>query len=270
MPRFRRRPNIVDAMQFFPGRASVPGVFTKRSDDNDGDLYFVVTIHGDEATVEPGDWIIPEPDGEHHYPVKPDIFARTYEALDRETAAPLTFAELRAANVRRTEEIFHPIDDWSPTDWATAFGGEAGEALNLVKKLRRVGDRHARVDPDVTTLKQLIGNEVADTVIYADLLLARLGLELGRCVVGKFDRKSTEFGSSVRLGDALSASDDILRRRALELEGVLSKADDALDSIRVRCTEGDARSDWLPVIDGIAHGAQREIEKVKTEAPRSL
>lgn len=45
----------------------------------DGSCY-VVTIHGQETEVAEGDWIVQEPDGEHYYPVKPDIFARSYEA----------------------------------------------------------------------------------------------------------------------------------------------------------------------------------------------
>ena len=39
----------------------------------------VTTIHGQDATVVIGDWIITEPDGEHYYPCKPDIFSQTYE-----------------------------------------------------------------------------------------------------------------------------------------------------------------------------------------------
>lgn len=34
------------------------------------------------TTVAPGDWIITEPDGIHHYPCKPDIFENTYELVE--------------------------------------------------------------------------------------------------------------------------------------------------------------------------------------------
>lgn len=38
------------------------------------------TIHeGQKVSLEVGDWILPEPDGVHFYPCKPDIFAATYE-----------------------------------------------------------------------------------------------------------------------------------------------------------------------------------------------
>ncbi len=40
----------------------------------------VHTIHQNQVVnLEKGDWILPEPDGEHFYPVKPDIFDKTYE-----------------------------------------------------------------------------------------------------------------------------------------------------------------------------------------------
>ena len=41
------------------------------------------TIHGNSyVALEPGDWIIAEPDGEHYYPCKPDIFEATYDAIE--------------------------------------------------------------------------------------------------------------------------------------------------------------------------------------------
>ena len=46
---------------------------------------YVVTIHNQKAYLADGDWIIVEPDGVHHYPCKPDIFAATYEPADTPT-----------------------------------------------------------------------------------------------------------------------------------------------------------------------------------------
>lgn len=44
---------------------------------------WVETIHrGQTVKVQEGDWIIPEPDGEHFYPCKPDIFEKTYEPAE--------------------------------------------------------------------------------------------------------------------------------------------------------------------------------------------
>ena len=42
----------------------------------------VHTMHNNQAVIlEPGDWIIPEPDGIHYYPVKPAVFEATYEPV---------------------------------------------------------------------------------------------------------------------------------------------------------------------------------------------
>lgn len=101
----------------------------------------------------------------------------------------LRFSALRLANVKRCEEVFHQLHDWSPTDWACAMAGECGEACNLIKKTRR-GEA---IDVDD------IGDELADLVIYADLLAARLGLDLGRCIVKKFDEVSEKRNSKTFL-----------------------------------------------------------------------
>lgn len=41
----------------------------------------VRTIHGEEAIVRHGDWIIPEPMAGRFYPCKPDIFKKTYDPI---------------------------------------------------------------------------------------------------------------------------------------------------------------------------------------------
>ena len=43
--------------------------------------YYVVTAHEQKAYLEPGDWIVQEPDGVHYYPVKDYIFRERYVAL---------------------------------------------------------------------------------------------------------------------------------------------------------------------------------------------
>jgi hypothetical protein len=86
--RYRKRPVEVEAEQWFPGK-DVPGVrhFAGSAAKSPGDLglsecWFVVTIHGQHAYLTPGDWVITESDGVHHYPCKPDEFARIYEPCD--------------------------------------------------------------------------------------------------------------------------------------------------------------------------------------------
>lgn len=73
--KYRKRPIIVDAFQWFErDQCRNPAVWY-----NPDDGYYVLTIHGQRATLADGDWVITEPDRVHHYPCKPDIFAATYE-----------------------------------------------------------------------------------------------------------------------------------------------------------------------------------------------
>lgn len=101
----------------------------------------------------------------------------------------MDFKDLQKANLERCEKSFHGINEWSPTDWATAVAGECGEMCNLIKKLRR-GEN---IDMDE------IGKELADLVIYADLLATRLGLSLGECVKNKFNEVSDRVKSDIKL-----------------------------------------------------------------------
>jgi NTP pyrophosphatase (non-canonical NTP hydrolase) len=113
----------------------------------------------------------------------------------------LSFASLRAANVARCNEVFHPLDSWSATDWATALAGEAGETCNAVKKLRRLADgTNTEKDPKtVDECVSAIAVELADTVIYADLLAARLRINLGEAVRQKFNAVSALRGATQKL-----------------------------------------------------------------------
>lgn len=56
----------------------------------------VVTIHGQVTIVVPGDYIVTEPDGIHHYPIKPDLFEQIYSSqesgvtsLEHDTEMPI-------------------------------------------------------------------------------------------------------------------------------------------------------------------------------------
>jgi NTP pyrophosphatase (non-canonical NTP hydrolase) len=115
----------------------------------------------------------------------------------------VTFNDLRQANETRCEGAFHAINDWSPADWAVAMAGECGEACNLIKKLRRrtgpTMETGKANTPEVQELLPSIAAELADTVIYIDLLAIRLGIDLGDAVRDKFNKVSERVGSSIRL-----------------------------------------------------------------------
>ena len=74
--RFRKKPVLIEAEQFI-GSGPVKGMCLDRECVNAPHVH---TIHDGHFTpIQPGDWIIPEPDGRHYYPCKPDIFEATYE-----------------------------------------------------------------------------------------------------------------------------------------------------------------------------------------------
>lgn len=84
--KFVKRPVVVEAVQWW-GHNYFEGVHCESEYQNEtiDDTRivrlrpYVITIHGQRAYLDPGDWIITEPDGIHHYPCKPDIFDATYE-----------------------------------------------------------------------------------------------------------------------------------------------------------------------------------------------
>jgi len=82
MSKFRKKPIIIEADQWFPGR-KVKGVHENPGcgPSLEGRAH-IHTIHANQMVIlEPGDWVIPESDGKHFYPCKPDIFEATYERV---------------------------------------------------------------------------------------------------------------------------------------------------------------------------------------------
>ena len=86
MPKFRKKPVEIEAWQLPPlGTDPDPELVNFLADserpitsERDGELA-IHTLEGVMA-AEPGDWIIKGVNGEY-YPCKPDIFAKTYEAV---------------------------------------------------------------------------------------------------------------------------------------------------------------------------------------------
>lgn len=115
----------------------------------------------------------------------------------------LSFNQLRLANIARCEKEFHPLDAWRPSQWSNAMAGESGEVCNLTKKMDRILDSiYKNTKPEDRTIELLtaqLADEIADVVIYADLLAARVGLNLGDIILTKFNAKSDEIGSAIKL-----------------------------------------------------------------------
>jgi len=83
MSKYRKKPVIIDAVQYIKYGVLVKGMCNSRSCYTDGNNQpHVHTIHNNQVVnLEIGDWIIPEPNGVNYYPVKPDIFKDTYEEV---------------------------------------------------------------------------------------------------------------------------------------------------------------------------------------------
>ncbi len=84
MAKYRKKPVVIEAVQYVEYGRPVPGMCLSRSCYSGGNTQpHVHTIHANQVVnLEVGDFVIPEPDGEHFYPCKPDIFAATYEAVE--------------------------------------------------------------------------------------------------------------------------------------------------------------------------------------------
>ena len=121
-------------------------------------------------------------------------------------AAELSFAEVTRENIARCNRWHkNGITDWSPERWAVAMQGEAGEVCNALKKLFRIEDEIANInDPDrqISTREGAIakiGEEIADTFLYLNLLACRLGISLEAEVIAKFNSTSEKYGFPERL-----------------------------------------------------------------------
>lgn len=110
----------------------------------------------------------------------------------------LTFAAFRLANLARCTK-WHPegIESWSASDWLTAVTGELGELASLLKMRNRERDRLP--GNKFSPTDKMIADEVADVFTYLDLLAARLGVDLGRATVEKFNEVSARVGFSDRI-----------------------------------------------------------------------
>lgn len=107
---------------------------------------------------------------------------------------PVTIRQLQAAHVERQEE-------WCPDQKpdlsfrGNEMGGEAGEAMNVIKKLER--ERHGWAGSRDTV--EHLGEELADVVHTAILCAITAGIDLEPYVVSKFNATSEKVGLLTRL-----------------------------------------------------------------------
>lgn len=93
MGRFRKKPVVIEAMQFTPESLDECAEFcggryeyrTIASGDPCGEVIEIDTLEGTMLAI-PGDWIIKGVKGEF-YPCKPDVFTATYEPVETRSEA---------------------------------------------------------------------------------------------------------------------------------------------------------------------------------------
>lgn len=114
----------------------------------------------------------------------------------------LALASLRAGNILRLPQFKNSKgepahsepdgSDWSLNDWMTAALGELGECANVLKKVRRG-------DLTLEEARPKIMQEIADTIIYADILAMQCSISLDEAVLKTFNNKSKQVGADVFL-----------------------------------------------------------------------
>lgn len=113
----------------------------------------------------------------------------------------LKFSQLRLANELRASEWTKGSKSQLGVEVAMIeLAGEVGELANQIKKQIR---HQAGIVGGVDNL-EAIRQELADVVICADLLARKLGVDLGRAVVDKFNQTSDKHGFETKLRTTLS------------------------------------------------------------------
>lgn len=86
--RFKIKPTEIEAEQYREGQPLPHGVCTGQCAQgnarigSDAARPHVHTMHDNQSVVlKDGDWVVPEPDGKHFYPIDDEVFRRKYEPI---------------------------------------------------------------------------------------------------------------------------------------------------------------------------------------------
>lgn len=120
----------------------------------------------------------------------------------------------------------HALASWSLYDWLTATIGELGEAANVVKKLNRVRDGIPGNKHTPEQLREMLAGELADTLIYLDLMAQSEGIELSLSMLtapmeGDASRYIAMIGRSIGIACDVAIE---TRREKLYLRGAFQSA----------------------------------------------
>lgn len=120
-------------------------------------------------------------------------------------AMGVSLFKFQTTNIDRAVRWHGTLENWSGLEWAGAMCGEAGEAANVAKKLRRLelgleGNQYSEHQlEERNALVAQLGVECADTLAYLVLLCARYGVNIEKHAIAKFNKVSEQMGFPERL-----------------------------------------------------------------------
>jgi NTP pyrophosphatase (non-canonical NTP hydrolase) len=106
-----------------------------------------------------------------------------------------THTTLREANIAREKLWENPAKPMSLSYLGNACAGEMGEACNVIKKL----DREVLGMAGSRDTVEHLGEELADVLIYIDIIALRTGIDLEAAVARKFNKTSDQVGFDVKI-----------------------------------------------------------------------
>lgn len=112
----------------------------------------------------------------------------------------LSFEHFSNANRERCEApdgFRHKVSGWSEAEWLAAATGEMGEVAHVVKAMLRKRDGLISNTLSDEELQNMLGEEIADTIIYLDLLAQKAGLSIEEAIRNKFNTMSEKIGSQI-------------------------------------------------------------------------
>ena len=108
----------------------------------------------------------------------------------------LSFAELREQNAARAAAW---APDWTAQEYLIGVVEEVGEVAAIIKRLNRIASNAVTDNSDREALLAELPGEIADVLIYLDLLANAAGIDLGKAVREKFNNTSAKYGFEERL-----------------------------------------------------------------------
>lgn len=118
----------------------------------------------------------------------------SFTAILRDVFQRLNFSARNRKRCEAANGFNHRLDSWSFSDWFMAFAGEAGEAANVAKKIKRYIDNIPGNKESREELEKKLALELGDAACYLDLLAQSAGLDIDACREASFQSKSKEIG----------------------------------------------------------------------------